>query len=148
MSLRPILSSLRHHKLTAGLLVLQVALTLAIVANAAFMVAQRVQRIRTPSGLAEKELSLIRVEGTVKDENHQARQAADLDALRRIPGVKAAVVVGWALPFSSNVNSYGICPARRRSSAPWRQTASTTPVACRSTPTVAVPGSLQRSDCA
>ena len=112
MPLRPILSSLRHHKLTAGLLVLQVALTLAIVANAAFMVAQRVQRIRTPSGLAEQALSLIRVEGTLKDENHQARQAADLDALRRIPAVKAAVVVGWALPFSSSVNSYGVCPSQ------------------------------------
>jgi putative ABC transport system permease protein len=104
-------SSLRHHKLTAGLLVLQVALTLAIVANAAFMVVQRVQRMHTPSGLAERELSLIRVEGTTKDENHQARHAADLDALRRIPGVKAAVAVGWALPFSSSVNSYGICPS-------------------------------------
>jgi putative ABC transport system permease protein len=105
------LSSLRHHKLTAGLLVLQVALTLAIVANAAFMVAQRVQRIHTPSGLAEQELSLIRVEGTAKDENHQARHAADLDALRRISGIKAAVAVGWALPFSGSVNSYGICPS-------------------------------------
>ena len=110
MALRPILSSLRHHKLTAGLLVLQVALTLAIVANAAFMVAQRLQRIHTPSGLAEQQLSLIRVEGTAKDENHQARHAGDLDALRRIPGVQAAVAVGWALPFSSSVNSYGVCP--------------------------------------
>ena len=110
MALRPILSSLRHHKLTAGLLVLQVALTLAIVANAAFMVAQRLQRIHTPSGLAEQQLSLIRVEGTAKDENHQARHAADLDTLRRIPGVQAAVAVGWALPFSSSVNSYGVCP--------------------------------------
>ncbi|MBP1473452.1 ABC transporter permease [Frateuria sp. MAH-13] len=110
MALRPILSSLRHHKLTAGLLVLQVALTLAIVANAAFMVAQRLQRIHTPSGLAEQQLSLIRVEGTAKDENHEARHAADLDTLRRIPGVQAAVAVGWALPFSSSVNSYGVCP--------------------------------------
>ena len=111
MPMLPILSSLRHHKLTAGLLVLQVALTLAIVANATFMVVQRVQRIRTPSGLAERELSLIRVEGTTKGENHQARQTADLDALRRIPGVKAAVAVGWALPFSGSVNSYGVCPS-------------------------------------
>ncbi|UGB37456.1 ABC transporter permease [Frateuria soli] len=111
MALRPILSSLRHHKLTAGLLVLQVALTLAIVANAAFMVVQRTQRIHTPSGLAEQQLSLVRVEGTAKDENHQARHAADLDALRRIPGVQAAVAVGWALPFSSSINSYGVCPS-------------------------------------
>ena len=111
MPLRPILSSLRHHKLTAALLILQVALTLAIVANAAFMVVQREQRIHTPSGLAEQELSLIRVEGTAKDENHQARHAADLGALRRIPGVEAAVAVGWALPFGSNVNSYGVCPS-------------------------------------
>ncbi|MCX7513664.1 ABC transporter permease [Frateuria hangzhouensis] len=112
MQLRPIFSSLRHHKLTATLLVLQVAFTLAIVANASFMVVQRLQRMGTPSGVTEDELSMIRVEGIGKDDNHQARHLADLDALGRLPGVRSAVAIGPSLPFSGNINSYGACPSQ------------------------------------
>lgn len=112
MSLRPILSSLRHHRLTAGLLILQVALTLAIVANASFMVISRLQRMATPSGVAERELSMVRVEGIAKGENHRARQAADLAALRKLAGVTSAAAIGWSLPLSGGLNSYGVCPTK------------------------------------
>ena len=43
MQLKPILASLRHHKLTALLLMLQVAFSCAIVTNAVFLIVQRVQ---------------------------------------------------------------------------------------------------------
>lgn len=112
MSLRPILSSLRHHRLTAGLLILQVALTLAIVANASFMVISRLQRMATLSGVAERELSMVRVEGIAKGENHRARQAADLAALRKLAGVTSAAAIGWSLPLSGGLNSYGVCPTK------------------------------------
>ena len=59
MQIRPILATLHHHKLTTLLLMLQVAFTCAIVCNVVFMIANRVHRIRQPSGIAENELSVI-----------------------------------------------------------------------------------------
>jgi putative ABC transport system permease protein len=76
------------------------------------MVVRRVQRMDTPSGVAESELSMIRVEGIAKGENHQARQAADLAALRKLAGVRSAAAIGWSLPLSGGVNSYGVCPSK------------------------------------
>lgn len=109
LPVRPILSSLRHHRLTAALLVLQVALTCAIVANAIFLIAGRVERIRTPTGIPEAEISLISVKGVQADTNAIAQQDTDLAALRAIPGVTAAVAVGWTLPLSGGSDDSGGC---------------------------------------
>ena len=113
MELRPIFSTLRRHKLTATLLTLQVAFTCAIVCNVAFMVANRVQRISVPTGIAEKELSTIHSTGVEKDENPLARHAADLAALRAIPGVRSAVAVSYSLPLDRSDSSYGTCPTKQ-----------------------------------
>jgi putative ABC transport system permease protein len=108
MQVRPILSSLRHHKLTALLLTLQVALTYAIVCNVAFMIANRAGQMLLPSGVAENELSMVASTSIDPGENMQARHAADLAALRAIPGVRAAVAVD-SLPLSRSWNGYGVC---------------------------------------
>ncbi len=110
MSFLPILSTLRRHKLTATLLMLQVAFTCAIVCNVGFMVSQRVQRISVPTGIAEAELSIIHSSGFAEDANPQARHAADLAALRAIDGVRSVVAVSYALPLSHSDSSYGVCP--------------------------------------
>ncbi|WP_049621144.1 FtsX-like permease family protein [Frateuria defendens] len=108
MPLRPILAALRHHKLTAGLLVLQVAVTCAIVCNTGFMVANRIAQISIDSGVDEAGLSMLDSESVDKDENLLARHQADLDALRAIPGVTDAVVVD-TLPLGRSESSYGTC---------------------------------------
>ena len=108
-AIRPILSSLRHHQLTAGLLALQVALTCAIVANATFMIAGRVDRMLTPTGIPEDEISLVSAEGLQADTNTSPQQQTDLAALRAIPGVTAAVAVGWTLPLSGGAEDSGVC---------------------------------------
>lgn len=113
MQIRPILSTLRRHKLTAVLLTLQVAFTCAIVCNVAFMVAKRVQRISVPTGIAENELSAIRSRGIEKGENMLARQTADLATLRAIPGVRSAVAVSYSLPLNQSEDSNGICPSKQ-----------------------------------
>lgn len=110
MQLHPILSTLRRHKLTASLLVLQVAFTCAIVCNVVFMVMQRIERVSVPSGIAEAELSIIHSSGFAGDDNPQARQVTDLAALRAIRGVRSAVAVSSALPLSRSDSSYGVCP--------------------------------------
>lgn len=110
LPIRPILSSLRHHRLTAGLLMLQVALTCAIVANAGFMIAGRVHRIQTSTGIPEDEISLIEVNGVQADANVQAQQQTDLAALREIPGVTMAVATGgYAWPLAGGANDRGGC---------------------------------------
>ncbi|WP_174570703.1 FtsX-like permease family protein [Rhodanobacter sp. C05] len=108
MQLRPILSSLSHHKLTASLLMLQVALTCAIVCNVVFMIANRVEQVTLPSGVDEAGLSMLNSESIDKSENRLARHAADLAGLRAVPGVTAAVAVD-TLPLGRDESSYGTC---------------------------------------
>jgi len=112
MQLQPILASLRHHKLTATLLTLQVAITFAIVCNVVYMIASRVERISVSTAIAESELSVIHSTGIEKGENPQARHAADLMALRAIPGVRSAVAVSYSLPLNQNESSRGTCPSK------------------------------------
>ena len=113
MQLRPILSTLRRHKLTATLLVLQAAITCAIVCNVVFMIANRVQRISVPTGMAENELSVIHSTGIEKGGNPQAQHAADLATLRGIPGVQSAVAVSYSMPLNQSESSSGFCPSKQ-----------------------------------
>ncbi|MGY0558616.1 ABC transporter permease [Lysobacter sp. A421] len=108
MQLRPLVSSLRHHKLTASLLVLQVALTCAIVCNVAFMIADRAGQMLLPSGVAESELSMLGSTNIDPNANLQAAHSADLAALRTIAGVHNVVAVN-SLPLSGSIDSYGVC---------------------------------------
>jgi len=112
MHIRPILSTLRHHQLTAVMLVLQVAFTCAIVCNVAFMVVNRVRQVTLPTGLAEDELSTVTVEGIDKNEDPQVRHKEDLLALQAIPGVRVAVAVD-SLPLSRDDSSYGLCGSKQ-----------------------------------
>ncbi|MGH8192334.1 MAG: ABC transporter permease [Rhodanobacteraceae bacterium] len=110
MEIRPILASLRHHKLTVLLLVLEVALTSAIVTNAVFMIEQRLHRMDAPSGIAENQLVEVQVAAIRKGSTaaEQARTQTDMAALRQIPGVRQ-VAITWQLPFTgSSGNSTGI----------------------------------------
>lgn len=108
MSVRPILASLRKHKLTAILLTLQVAVTCAIVTNVIFMVAQRVDRISVASGVDESRVSMLDSEAINSNENALARHETDLATLRGIPGVTAAAAVD-SLPLGNGESSYGAC---------------------------------------
>jgi len=111
IELQPILVALRRHRLIAGLLVLLVALTCAIVCNVAFMIQERAALIQVPSGLAENQLVTIDSINLDRAANQVARHQTDLAALRMIPGVESAVAVD-ALPFNQNdwTNGIGLAP--------------------------------------
>jgi putative ABC transport system permease protein len=113
MQLRPILSALRRHQLTAILLTLQVAFTCAIVCNVAFMIANRVQRISVSTGIAENELSVIQSASIAKGENPFAQHTADLAALQAIHGVQSAVAVSYSMPLNQSESSSGLCPSKQ-----------------------------------
>ncbi len=107
MPIGPILATLRHHKLTALLLTLQVATTCAIVCNVGFLVVSRMTHIGIKSGVDEPGLSMLTSQ-SIDKENAQARHQADLAALRHIAGVSEAVAVD-TLPLGRDESSYGTC---------------------------------------
>jgi putative ABC transport system permease protein len=89
---RPILSALTRHKAGVFLIALQVALTLAIVANAIFVISQRVIYISRPSGIDESNIVVVdnRWVGALTPGQAQTKTAADLAMLRQLPGVADA----------------------------------------------------------
>ena len=107
MAIRPILSTLRRHKTTALLVVLEIALTCAIVCNAVFLVIQRIDRIHMPSGVAEHELIQVDLADIGKTDDKPARTQTDLAALRAIPGVTQVAAVNQ-IPFGHSSNNSGV----------------------------------------
>lgn len=112
---RPILATLLRHKMAASLIVLEIALSCAIICNAVFLIGQRIERIDMPSGIAENELVNVQITGIGRDENAQAMTATDLSALQAIPGVKA-VAVANQVPFNNSSwnNSVSLTPDQER----------------------------------
>ena len=98
MDIHPILAALKKHKSAVLLIVLQIALTLAIVANALFIIGHSIERMSRPTGIEED--GLIRVlqqwpttpggDGTADIEKFDALQRADLETLRNLPDVEDA----------------------------------------------------------
>ncbi|MCC4589816.1 ABC transporter permease [Xanthomonas campestris pv. cannae] len=107
MSLHPILSSLRKHRVAASLIVLEIAFSCAVVCNALFLIDQRLERMQRASGVAEQELVQLRSRSVVSDGNSAAQTRADLDALRRIPGVREASIINQAL-FGDSLGYSGV----------------------------------------
>jgi len=101
MDILPILSTLRRHKLTAWLLILEIALTCAIVCNAVFLIGQRLQHMDMPSGIVEHELVQIQLGYIGKTPDAKAQTQTDVAALQQIPGVKQ-VALDRYLPFSTD----------------------------------------------
>lgn len=101
MDILPILSTLRRHKIPAFLLILEIALTCAIVCNAVFLISQRLERDQMVSGIAEHELVQIQVATIGKTTDGKARAQEDLELLRQIPGVSAVALVNQ-VPFTNS----------------------------------------------
>jgi len=107
MTIRPILATLGRHKLTAGLLVLEIALTCAIVCNAVFLIGQRLQRMQMSSGVAEHELLQIELSDVLPVVNPYARAEEDLAALRQVAGVQS-VALSNQVPFGHSSSSANV----------------------------------------
>jgi len=99
MDIRPILSTLHRHKITVWLLILQIALTCAIVCNAVFLIHQRLQRMDIPSGIAEHDLVQLQFAYIGDRQDAYAQAQTDLATLRQIAGVQS-VALANQLPLS------------------------------------------------
>ena len=112
MSLHPVISALRKHKASVFLVVLQIALTLAIVSNAIFMIRQHVERATRPTGAVED--GLIRIsqswfgaptgDDAAAVEKLDAMQRADLATLRALPNVQDAAA-STSMPLQGMIYS-------------------------------------------
>ena len=115
MRLPPILAALKKHKAGVILITLQIALTLAIVCNAVFIIGQRIDRIHRPSGINENNLFLITQawvgapngddEGSI--DKLDAMQQEDVATLRNLPDVESAIAIN-TLPLLNSTWSGGI----------------------------------------
>ncbi len=90
MEIRPILSAILRNKTGAILLAIQIALTLAVVVNAMFIVQQRLKFIGRPTGIDIENIIVISSQGFGSSYDHEQTVFSDLELLRAIPGVKYA----------------------------------------------------------
>lgn len=100
IQIRPILSSLRKHRIPAALIVLEIALACAVLCNAVFMIGHRMANIHWQNGIDESGLSVITLNGA--DPKLAASDIPrDLVALRGIAGV-TAVAAATSMPLDQN----------------------------------------------
>lgn len=114
LQIKPILAALKRHKAGTILIAMQIALTLAIVCNAIFIIHQRLERVQRPTGMVESDLMAIqsRFVGTQETQAGPLVKA-DLVALRQLPGVQDAVALnsyplrggGWSTGVRTDVDA-------------------------------------------
>lgn len=107
MDLMPIFSTLRRQKTAAALIVLEIALSCAIVSNALHLISQRMDSLARESGMAEAELLVLEVAGITRSQDQDATSARDLQALRALPGVRGATLVNQ-MPYGNNSSQSGV----------------------------------------
>lgn len=104
MRVHPILAAMRRNKIGVLLIALQMALTLAILCNAVFLIRQRLHDGHRPSGIKDAaNVLVVSNEWVGHQTDTQSLQQADLAALRQMPGVVDAFAT-FSYPLS---NSYG-----------------------------------------
>ena len=105
--LGPTLRCMMRNKIGAALIALQIAVTMAVVVNAAAIIGERRAAMNRPSGLIEDELFHISVRGYTPNFNALAALEDDLALLRQTPGVVAATPVN-TVPMSQSGQSRGL----------------------------------------
>jgi putative ABC transport system permease protein len=107
-------SVIRRHYRSALLIVVQTALTLALIVNAFWIGAQRIERMSKPSGVAESELISVRNLFTGPEADWHARLETDLAAIRAFPGVIAAYATdSFPLLGGGSIVDIGVQPDQR-----------------------------------
>lgn len=97
----PIFRSLLRNKLGVILIALQIALTLAIVTNAAFIISERSAEIARPSGLDEANTALFITNLFDSNVDQQQLYRDDLETMRALPGVITAAPT-QSMPISGS----------------------------------------------
>lgn len=100
--MRPILTALLRNRTGAVLVALQIAISLAVLANSIFIVKQRLDLMSKPSGLDDRNIFYVMSQGFSKAFDPQVSMREDLEYLRNLDGV-IAVTPTSHVPFSGAV---------------------------------------------
>ncbi|HEX4023907.1 MAG TPA: FtsX-like permease family protein [Steroidobacteraceae bacterium] len=116
----PIFSSIRRNKVGAALIALQVAVTLAVLCNALFIIQQRTVQSRRASGVADESSVFVITNHWVGHSGDlAARERADLTGLRSLPQVAdASVSIDHPLGGPMMVMVITLHPDQPRSAVP------------------------------
>lgn len=122
MTLHPIIAALRKHVVGVILIATQIALSLAIVCNALFIISERIDRVRRPTGADEANLVFVTQQWSgdydqakkADIDRLDAMQQEDLAALRRMPGVASAAAMS-AVPLLNSTydGDIGLTPGKQ-----------------------------------
>ena len=112
MTTHPILAALRKHKAGVVLIALQIALTLAIVCNAIFIIGQRIERVHRVTGIDESNLFLVTqqwvgapdADDPAGIEKLDSMQREDLAALRSMSDVASVAPINSVPLLNSSWN--------------------------------------------
>ncbi|AQQ68578.1 ABC transporter permease [Microbulbifer agarilyticus] len=104
--IKPMLSALWRNKISALLIAVQIALTLAIVSNSVTIIQERQHMIDRPTGIDVENLIGITFMPVPTDYDMAGAVVADLDLLRSMPGVIDASVTNQ-LPLSGSGSASG-----------------------------------------
>lgn len=106
MELRPILSTLLRAKTAPLLIAAQVALTLAILCNAAYIISDRLSTSNRPSGVDEANSFVIAFSAARPISDAESMQRRDIEAIRGVPGVLAAA---WTNQMPMGRSGWNTC---------------------------------------
>jgi putative ABC transport system permease protein len=113
-NLRPIASALWRNRTGAILVAFQIAIGLAVLVNAVYVVKQRVEKIGRPSGMDTANMIWVASAGFAKEYDYDASWREDIATLRGLPGVKAASLFS-NIPLSGGGSSNGFQASQVRS---------------------------------
>jgi len=101
MEIGPIWRAARRSKTGPVLMALQIALTLAVIVNAVFIIQQRITKITRPTGMDVDNIVTVQSFGIGEDFDAQESVRRDIGALGAIPGV-VSVASTQAVPLSGS----------------------------------------------
>ena len=99
--MRPILSALLRNRTGAVLVAIQIAIALAVLVNAVYIVKQRVDRIGRPTGMDLANILVVSSSGFTRDYDYVAAIRDDLAYVRGVNGVIAATPIN-SVPLSNS----------------------------------------------
>ncbi len=101
---RPILSALLRNRVGAVLVAGQIAIALAVLVNAVYIVKQRVDMMGRPTGIDVENVFIVSATGFGRNLNHVAMVEEDLGYLQSLPGVIGATTSN-SVPLSGSGSS-------------------------------------------
>ncbi len=141
-NIRPIASALWRNRTGALLVAFQIAIGLAVLVNAVYIVKQRVDKIGRPTGMDTANMIWVASAGFAKGLHHDAAWREDLATIRSIPGVHAASIFS-NIPLSGGGSSSGF--RRNRARRPRTRPSLPTPTSWTNTPSRRWASSLARA---